>query len=412
LTFNQGVAGSSPAGLTNELNTVGQYHEIGFGDCHGSEPVAAMLLTRRKLLGASAGLLASKSARAALVHPGDGVGPVISQVSPIASLGTTPSLPRLILDNDYGGDGDCIGSLALALNQMQLGNCVIDSIMESGADDACGPNFADVCMRWAGNKVPVYKGPYTPPCPGPAGGYYTTVVVDTFGPALGVITTSACLSPLLYPDTTTGYRTQIANLITRKQKATIMTAGALTSVANLMQSGPDSISPLTGMEMIKAGVEQLYIMGGTAAVGPTADYNSALDPASAAHVIDNWPLSSIIGVDGFLGRTFGENFKATTPSSSNPFGLAYATSFSSGRPIWDVVATAIAIFGINGDKYDGGARFFNFRPGTQTVNASTGANSWVAGSGRYYYASHNTAIPKATIANWFQNMINFNGRSG
>lgn len=331
----------------------------------------AMMITRRSLL---AGALALALPSPALALQRAAIGPP----------------PRLIIDEDWGDDVDCAGALALAMTQVKAGNCVIDSLMSTGPNQS-GPSFADTCARWSGHEVPVYFDATDYPCKGPNSGYPRTIT-STFGTAFG-IGGNSCLQ---YADTTMGYRRQLAQMITRNQRCRIMTAGGLSSLANLMRSERDSISPLTGMQLIAAAVELLVVMGGYKGAG--REYNFALKPAATAYVVNNW-VGPIYGVDFGLGNFFLYN--PSTSPDTNPFSDAYQIAAPGERPAWDVVTMAIAIFGP-------GFSFYTFQPGRQVIDTATGANTWRPDpAGNYFYGS--LKAPLQTTRQWLSDQMNFNG---
>ena len=57
------------------------------------------------------------------------------------------------------------------------------------------------------------------------------------------------------------------------RSVTIASIGLVTSLARLLQSGPDEYSPLSGVELVRAKVKEIYAMGGVFGKAVEPDYN-------------------------------------------------------------------------------------------------------------------------------------------
>ena len=57
------------------------------------------------------------------------------------------------------------------------------------------------------------------------------------------------------------------------RSVTIASIGLVTSLARLLQSGPDEYSPLNGVELVRAKVKEIYAMGGVFGKAVEPDYN-------------------------------------------------------------------------------------------------------------------------------------------
>lgn len=89
----------------------------------------------------------------------------------------------------------------------------------------------------------------------------------------------------------------------RPQSVKLVTIGYLCNVAALLQSGPDSLSPLSGMELVREKVSELVCMTGNFPDDPAIDnVNFTRSPKTALFTIRNYP-----GRITFVGRDIGHN---------------------------------------------------------------------------------------------------------
>jgi inosine-uridine nucleoside N-ribohydrolase len=83
---------------------------------------------------------------------------------------------------------------------------------------------------------------------------------------------------------------------------TVVTVGFLTNVRNLLESKPDSLSPLDGKALVKRKVKQWVAMAGKFPEGK--EFNIEKDATASQVAIDGWP-SPIL----FSGFEIGEKVK-------------------------------------------------------------------------------------------------------
>lgn len=103
----------------------------------------------------------------------------------------------------------------------------------------------------------------------------------------------------------------------------IVTIGYMSNLARLLQSGPDSASPLDGAQLVAGAVSEWICMGGNFPVDTASDnVNFTRDAAAVVYAIRHWP-----GRITFVGREIGHNIHVgdrlkATPSD-NPVRRAY-----------------------------------------------------------------------------------------
>ena len=72
---------------------------------------------------------------------------------------------------------------------------------------------------------------------------------------------------------------------------TYICAAGLGNLKDLLDSPADSISSLSGMDLVAAKVRRLVLMGGNSPTG--SEHNFQLDPAATAYVMLNWPTEIV-----------------------------------------------------------------------------------------------------------------------
>ena len=155
---------------------------------------------------------------------------------------------KIIFDTDFGGDADDLGALAMLHTFIDKGECDLLAIMCWSTE-----NYAVSAMD-AVNRF--YKHPNIP-----MGSRkdsiqfvewnYSKPIADKF---------PYKLTHKDVPDATVLYRQLLAK--SADKEITILTVGPLKNIENLINSKPDSISELTGKELIEQKVKELVIMGG------------------------------------------------------------------------------------------------------------------------------------------------------
>jgi hypothetical protein len=133
------------------------------------------------------------------------------------------------------------------------------------------------------------------------------------------------------------------------KSVTIAAVGLVTVLEDLMASGPDEYSKLTGMELIKSKVDKLVCMVGAGRTKRTVvDFNWGFDGRGDAERISrNWPTSIVIMPFGSSIKT-GARLTTETPEA-NPVRAAYELFLKNAktkdRASWDQLAVLYAVRG-------------------------------------------------------------------
>lgn len=181
------------------------------------------------------------------------------------------------------------------------------------------------------------------------------------------------------PEATEVYRQVLA--AQPDSSVTIITVGFFTNLANLLQSGPDQYSALSGAELVRKKVKRLVSMAGRFPEGN--EFNVEKDAAASQRVFQNWPteiwLSGYeIGAEIKTGVPLMRNEAITNSPVKDVFRIAIpkAAEDRDGRMSWDQTAVLVAAKGV--------APWYRLQQGTMQV-AADGSNTWSNGNGRHFY---------------------------
>lgn len=169
--------------------------------------------------------------------------------------------------------------------------------------------------------------------------------------------------------------------------------GPINAIAALLQTPADSISSLTGSELVAAKCKYLSAMGGTH--NGSGEWNWIQDPASADYVFRNWPTDvPIIFFPHNVGEavTVGSQIQTRTEGDILRFGQ-FLHGSTSGQDGWDETTIIAAVTGFAGYTLTRG--YNRMRTSGSTVTAfndflknSTGPHymAQLSQSGSYYAA--------------------------
>ncbi|MBR0414067.1 MAG: hypothetical protein IJI67_03220 [Clostridia bacterium] len=180
-----------------------------------------------------------------------------------------------------------------------------------------------------------------------------------------------CQSGLTNADCPEAYKLYRRELAALSEKAVIIDVGFPGLLMELLQSSPDEISDLSGVELVKEKVAAVIVMGGCWDKPGGKEYNFSAykgNRTAAAYLCDHCPVPLI-----FLGYEVGKNVITGGRAVPGLTGTAYAAHFSGkGRPSWDPMA---ALFAVIGDAETAGYRLVR---GKAAVDPASGKNSFVS----------------------------------
>jgi inosine-uridine nucleoside N-ribohydrolase len=171
---------------------------------------------------------------------------------------------------------------------------------------------------------------------------------------------------------------------------TIVTVGFLTNISNLLKSGADSISPLTGKELVTQKVKKLVSMAGKFPEG--SEFNVMMDSTSSKYAFENWPGEIIftgfeIGAEIFTGiKLINSDIENSPVKDVFRISIPLSEEDKNGRMSWDETAVLIGVYGTEG--------FFDSVRGKIVVNED-GSNAWEdSPDGNHYYVTLKMPVPE------------------
>lgn len=223
--------------------------------------------------------------------------------------------PRsVILDTDIGPDCDDVGALVCLLDYAKKYGFPILGVCNCTSNKS-GNGMIDAVCHHLGVKTP-YLGQWH------GEGFmdyelchkYNDTVAQTFSEDFRNGTLKAV-------DEVTFYRTLLASA--EDDSVMLITIGMFNNLASLLDSPADDISPLTGMELVKAKVNCLVSM---AAILPEGrECNVISDYPSAKKVFEAWPTAVYLS-DFHIGwqvMTGYEHIQDPEAIATNPLVMAY-----------------------------------------------------------------------------------------
>lgn len=257
-----------------------------------------------------------------------------------------PSLdnPKLIFDTDFGGDVDDVGALAMIHSYVQRDMAELLAVIVNRAN--CSDTAAAI------DAINTYYG--SPDIP--IGINENEIKVN------GASNYGWYLSQYYENDIYHNYYAEKALDVYRRTLAdaednsvTIVITGHMTNLANLLKSGADKYSSLTGTELVAKKVKFISMMGG--GFTPTAyqpEHNIVRDLASSTYVIENSPVKILFS--GYeIGNAYLTAGKRKLLGDDHPLKIAYDLylndTSNATRPSYDQTSVIAAVEGL-GDYWD------------------------------------------------------------
>ncbi len=279
------------------------------------------------------------------------MGKFIYAILVLASMAILPcrGQQNIILDTDFGGDADDLGALIMLNHLSDQGQCNLLSIMVC-ANEHDAVAAVDATNLYYDNEFPIATSTYSTYH---NKNWYNREIASKF---LHRVTNSEV------PLATAKYR----ELLVAAEDGTIqiVTVGPLNNIRDLLQSAPDSISPLSGSELVAQKVKGFTIMGGRFPSGEQEWNFYGNMPGVTKWVVENLevPVTFVgaeVGDALPIGREFNE-LKSHNPLS---VGFLYFSEFAPWKSAefkgeildnssFDQVALLHAIYGDNYGLWD------------------------------------------------------------
>jgi inosine-uridine nucleoside N-ribohydrolase len=286
---------------------------------------------------------------------------------------------KIIFDSDFGPDYDDVGALTFLHAMADSGKAEILATIASNRYKLVGPGM-DVLNTYYGRPdLPM--------------GYPSRRGVDDDDWQHWLDTLTAkyphdVVSTADLPDAVPVYRKVLAEQ--PDTSVVIVTVGFMTNLADLLQSPADSLSPLSGRDLVKLKVKRLVSMAGGFPEGH--EFNVHMDSIASKLVFENWPTPVVftgfeIGWEIRTGlRLIHSDLENHPAKDVFRISIPMAPEDSLGRMSWDETAVLIAVYGTKD--------FFTTVRGRIIVNEN-GSNGWVDDpQGNQYYVVQKMPVPE------------------
>ena len=273
---------------------------------------------------------------------------------------------NIIFDDDYALYADGMAAHYILLELERAGYAKVLAVVADSSNTYSAPAMASVNRAFGRAGIPVgaYHGSVTS---GSSNSAWAQQIAAQFGTAGDVRSN--------YPNAVTTLRTALA--AAANGSVTYVSTGFLTNLAALLQSFPDSSSPLTGTQLVAAKVAEIVIMGGDYPTG-SGEFNFTGDPESAAYVFAHSPVA-VTGAGASLGASIMVRPPGGLNSTTDPLTFALSLEGATSTGGYDPIAIHFAVMGPQHNYIIAGVG------GVNTVNPSNGDNSWAATAGKTSY---------------------------
>jgi hypothetical protein len=297
----------------------------------------------------------------------------------------TKAQQPIIYDDDCSQDVDCVSTLPILYALEDRGDIKILAMVANSANPLSAP-VMKVFANYGGHPQTVISAnqsddPSTTLCSKEKCNEsdWTAGLIARF---------DAGDSRRNYPSCVAVYRKALANQ--PKKSVAIVATGFATCLNQLLASGPDAISQLSGADLVKQKVKLLSVMGGKYPSG--TEWNFECDAPGFHKLFALWTLQNGFPPVYLNGFANGLDVLAGPPATASPmvnptkYGLDLAKT--SQRPMWDMLS---ALFAARGLAYKGTTYFRLSAPGTVVVDAATGDDVWASRTNSGHYVLTNAA---------------------
>lgn len=269
---------------------------------------------------------------------------VVLCVATYALGAANPQQPtKIIFDTDMESDVDDVGAVALLHALAAKGETEVLGMMVSSSNAWSAPCLDAINTYFGRPHLPI--GVPKDPAPD-RNSDYAQDVAEMFPHDLEASSQA--------PDATTLYRKLLASQ--PDHSVVIVSVGYLTNLASLLNSKPDTLSPLGGRALVAKKVKRYVSVGGRfpRETDPGLYGNFKPAPQAARAVVEHWPTEIVFVAGGDFAQQYqtGGQLGTDLPSSS-PVRRAYEWFFD--RSSWadgpthhsaDLIAVLVAVQGV------------------------------------------------------------------
>lgn len=259
---------------------------------------------------------------------------------------------KIIFDTDLGGDCDDVVALDLLLSAHKAGECDLLGVTYSYYARFAPGCIYEILKQYGCETIPIARMDI------PAGrkeyiGTYAKPVVERFGDD----------HTPTYENTPEAVRF-LRGLLAANDHVTLVVTGSMSNLCGLMQSGADDLSPLDGMALMTASVDEVAVMGcnfwhenamnpdpgyispdGT--LNAVCEWNIFCDIPGARYAFHNCPVPLVcipfeLGYNLFSGGELCRRGKGLVPDS---LSLLVHGAGEHGQHSWDPCTALYALYG-------------------------------------------------------------------
>ncbi|MEN7549395.1 nucleoside hydrolase [Rapidithrix thailandica] len=240
----------------------------------------------------------------------------------------------VIFDTDMGPDYEDAGALALLHTYADSGYVKILATMTSNRSPYAAQVVQIINTYYRGSRLPVGKPGQEAPVKGAWQKW----------PEFAIKQYARLLPPNHnYEKAVNLYRKQLAAQPDKSVR--IISTGFFSNLDKLLTSAPDSISPLTGKELVKQKVQFLAASAGWLPMGK--DFNIVMDTKASTHVLEEWPTPLIfctfeIGSSVKTGKTFQKLTPNNPAAGIYQYCMGYEGVDNDGRMSNDMITVMLA----------------------------------------------------------------------
>ena len=271
----------------------------------------------------------------------------------------------IVFGTDWWTDCDDVAALDILLKAHRYGLIDLKAIGVSSVMRYSAPSVKAVCEQHGLGHIPIS--------------------LDTSAARKGVFClyqkklAAHCISGFTNADCPEAYRLYRSVLASLPEKAVIVDVGFPTILTELLASGPDEYSDLTGAQLVESKASEVVVMGGRWDKAAGREYNFCAyrrNRRAAAYLCAHCPVPLT-----FLGYEVGKSVITGGKAVPGLTGTAYAAHLSpKGRPSWDPMTALFAVIG------DAGKAGYRRVRGTASVDPETGKNSFtICDGGKHAY---------------------------
>lgn len=271
---------------------------------------------------------------------------------------------KIIFDTDMGPDYDDVGAITVLHALAAKGECEILATMASDGYPTIAPTIEVFNRYFQQPDIPIgVPGPDAPSfsCPN----HWNDSLTINYLPKIKTNKD--------YPSATEVYRKVLASQ--KDNSVVIVTVGFISNLAELLKSGPDQYSKLSGKELVAKKVKRWVAMAG--GFPEFSEFNVNQHPKASLYAFENWPAPILFSGFEIGVKIMTGNKVATQGTKGSPVQWAYKYCLSTyedrkseNRNSWDHTAVLCAVR--NPEEY-----FYVIGNGTFICNPD-GSNSWDA----------------------------------